>query len=137
MSRALILGGGAPLRRCLAETLAEAGYAVFATARRYRADTAALTCRARARPRAREAARFALCFMVVVLLFSVLQPGGEWQFLPSPPPLLFRHVVCHLSVYRNKRGLESAEGTIFKTLEGFLPSGLGFPSCRFSSPHLR
>ena len=43
MSRALILGGGAPLRRCLAETLAEAGYAVFATARRYRADTAALT----------------------------------------------------------------------------------------------
>lgn len=81
----------------------------------------------------------ALCLVLYggVLLFSVLPPGGEWHFLPSPPPVLFRRKIGHLSVYRNQRGLESAEGTIFKTLEGFLPSGLGFPSCRFSSPHLR
>ena len=81
----------------------------------------------------------ALCsvFYGGVLLFFVLPPGGEWHFLLPPPPVFFRRKICHLSVYRNKRGLESAEGTIFKTLEGFLPSGLGFPSRRFSSPHLR
>ena len=81
----------------------------------------------------------ALCLVLYggVLLFSVLPLGGEWHFLPSPPPVLFRRKICHLAVCRNKRGLESVEGIIFKTLEGSLPSGLGFPSCRFSSPRLR